>query len=119
MSSHSLSPFFAPHGIAVIGTSNNPTKLGYGLARNLVQSNYQGAVYFVNPKGGTLLVRPIYAAVSQVPDPLDLAMLLIPASGIPGTLRECGERGIRAAIIASGGFRETGAEGAMLWRKNA
>lgn len=110
----SLSAFFSPKGVAVIGASHDYTKLGYGLARNLVQSNYQGAVHFVNPKGGTLLNRPMYRQVQLVPDPVDLAILLIPAAVVPQALVECGQRGIKAAIIGSGGFRETGAEGAAL-----
>lgn len=108
----SLVPFFNPRGVVIIGASQNPTKLGYGLARNLVQSRYLGAVHFVNPKGGTLLRRPIYPSVSQVPDPVDLAVLLIPAPAVPDVLEACGQRGIRAAIISAGGFRETGPEGA-------
>ncbi|MEJ2599390.1 MAG: acetate--CoA ligase family protein [Anaerolineales bacterium] len=114
MNSGDLTPFFAPRGVAVIGASQNPTKLGYGLARNLVQSNFQGVVHFVNPKGGSLLGRPLYPNLSQVPDPVDLAILLIPARFIPQSLEECGERGIRAVVIGSGGFRETGPEGAAL-----
>jgi len=109
-----LTPFFSPRGIAVIGASNDPTKLGYGLARNLVLSNYQGAIHFVNPKGGSLFSRPVYSQISQIPDPVDLAYLLIPAAGVPEALRACGERGLRAAIIGAGGFRETGPIGAAL-----
>jgi acetyltransferase len=112
--STTLDPFFKPKGIVVCGVSQDPTKLGFGLARNLVQSDYRGAIHFVNPKGGTLLERPVYTAVAHVPDPVDLAVLLIPAAAIPQTLRECGERGIKAAIIAAGGFRETGPQGAAL-----
>lgn len=110
----SLNPFFEPQGIVLLGASRDPTKLGFGLARNLVQSGYRGAIHFVNPKGGTLLERPVYATVAETPDPVDLAVILIPAAAVPQALAECGERGIRAAIIASGGFRETGAEGAAL-----
>jgi acetyl coenzyme A synthetase (ADP forming)-like protein len=109
-----LSSFFSPKGIAVIGASHDPTKLGYGLARNLVQSNYQGVVHFVNPKGGSLLGRPMYSNVTQVPDPVDLAILLIPAPGISQALHECAARGIHAVIVCSGGFRETGSQGAAL-----
>jgi len=113
-SSDSLTPFFNPRGVVVIGVSHDPTKLGYGLARNLVQSGYQGAVHFVNPKGNTLLGFPVYPRVGAVPDPVDLAVLLVPPPAVPDSLRECGERGIRAAIIATGGFREAGPEGAAL-----
>jgi acetyl coenzyme A synthetase (ADP forming)-like protein len=112
--SDSLRPFFDPRGVVIVGASQNPTKLGYGLARNLVLSRYLGAVHFVNPKGGTLFHRPIYTSLSEVPDPVDLASVLIPAPFVPGTLEECGKRGIPAVIIGSGGFRETGPEGAAL-----
>ena len=114
MNSGDLTPFFAPRGVAVVGASQDPTKLGYGLARNLVQSNFQGVVHFVNPKGGSLLGRPLYPTIGQVPDPVDLAILLIPARFVPQSLEECGARGVRAVIIGSGGFRETGPEGANL-----
>lgn len=110
----SLTPFFNPRGVVVVGVSQDPTKLGYGLARNLVQSRYPGEIHFVNPKGGTLFRRPIYSSVSEVPDPVDLATLLIPARFVPETLEACGRRGIRAAIIGAGGFRETGPQGAAL-----
>ena len=110
----SLTPFFSPTGVAIIGASLDPTKLGYGLSRNLVQSGFHGAIHFVNLKGGTLLGRSIHKSISVVPDPVDLAVLLIPAEAIPQSLKECGERGIRAVIIMAGGFRETGSEGAAL-----
>ena len=109
-----LNPFFHPQGIVIIGVSQNPAKLGYGIAQNLVQSGYQGAIHFVNPKGGELFERTIYCTIEDVPDPVDLAVLLIPAQLVPATLTACGQRGIRAAIIASGGFREVGAAGAAL-----
>jgi acetate---CoA ligase (ADP-forming) len=110
----SLRPFFAPQGIVLFGASQNPTKLGFGLARNLIQSGYPGAVHFVNPVGGTLLERPLHPSLATVPDPVDLAVLLIPAEMAPPILAACGQRGIRAAIIAAGGFRETDEHGARL-----
>ena len=109
-----LAPFFAPAGVAIVGASHDPTKLGYGLSRNLIQSGYRGAIHLVNIKGGTLLGRPVYPKLAEVPDPVDLAVLLIPAPFMPQAIRECGERGIQAAIIAAGGFRETGPEGGAL-----
>ena len=110
----SLEPFFSPAGVAVVGASHDPTKLGYGLSRNLVQSGYRGAIHFVNIHNGSLMGRPVYPNLAEVPDPVDLAVLLIPAAGIPEALRECARRGIHAAIIAAGGFRETGSDGAAL-----
>ena len=78
----------------MIGASHDPVKLGYGLARNLVQSNYPGVVHFVNPKRGSLLGRPIYASVTEVPDPVDLAILLIHEElpGVLDLLRDMGAR---------------------------
>jgi acetyltransferase len=106
--------FFAPRGVAVLGASQNPSKLGYGVARNMVVSNYPGALHFINPKGGQLFDRPIYPDVASAPDPIDLAVIIIPAKAVPGALEDCGQRGIHYAIVGSGGFRETGEEGAQL-----
>ena len=109
-----LTPFFEPTGVAVVGASTNPTKLGFGLARNLRQSRYRGGIHFVNPTAVTLLGEPVYPTIADVPDPVDLAVLLIPAAAVPQTVQECAARGIKAVIIASGGFREIGPEGAAL-----
>jgi acetyl coenzyme A synthetase (ADP forming)-like protein len=105
---------FDPRGIALIGASTDPARLGYGMARNLLHSGYRGAVYLVNLHGGSLFGQPIYPSILQVPDPLDLAVLLIPATRIPEALHQCGERGVRAVVVASSGFREIGATGAAL-----
>jgi len=110
----SLNPFFAPRGVAVVGASADPMKLGYGVARNLLQSQYRGAVHFVNPKGGTLMGMPMYASLAEVPDPVDMAVLIVPASAMPSALKDCAARGIHAAIIMAGGFREIGPEGAAI-----
>jgi acetyltransferase len=110
----SENPFFSPRGVAVIGASSEPTRLGYGIARSLVTGGYPGQVVLVNPKGGQLLGHPLYPSILQVPDPVDLAVLLVPAAAAPETLRQCGERGLKAVILCSGGFSETGTEGAAL-----
>src|SRR3990170_1494716 len=109
-----MQAFFAPRGVVIIGASLNPSKRGSGAARNLVFSGSLGAIHFVTPRGGRLFDRPIQPDVASVPDPVDLAMILIPGPLVPQALEECGQRGIRAAIVGSGGFRETGAEGKAL-----
>ncbi len=106
--------FFAPRGVVVVGVSHDPAKLGYGLARNLVASGYPGAIHFVNPKGGTLLDHAVSQDIPSVRDPVDLAVLCTPAPTIVPSLRACRARGIRAVIVASGGFKEVGPEGAAL-----
>jgi len=109
-----LLPFFQPKGVVVIGASTSPEKLGYGVARNLIQSGYQGAIHFVSQKQGELFGHPIYTDLNQVPDPVDLAILIVPPNATPKAIEECGLREIKAAVIVSSGFRESGAEGAAL-----
>ncbi len=112
--SSSLLPFFQPKGVVVIGASTLPEKLGYGVARNLVQSGYQGAIHFVSQKKGQLFEYPLYTSLSEVPDPVDLAILIVPTQSTPQTIEDCARRGIKAAIIVSAGFREVGVDGAAL-----
>ncbi len=112
-----LEGLLTPRGVAVIGASRNPTKLGYSVARNLIVSGYPGQLYFVNPGGGDLFDAPMYPNIASVPDPLDLAVIMIPAPSVPQVLEECGARGVKYVIIGSGGFRETGADGLALEEK--
>ena len=106
-----LNVFFRPRGIAVIGASRDPQKLGHGVVRNLVNYGYDGPIYPINPKANTILDLRTYTHVADAPDPLDLAILVVPAAKVPYELEQCGERGVKAAIIISGGFREVGPEG--------
>lgn len=112
-----LIPFLRPRGVVVVGVSTSPEKLGYGIARNLAASGYTGAIHFVSHKGGELFGRRLYSELSEVPDPVDLAVLAVPASAMPEALRACANRAIRAAILVSAGFREAGIEGAALESK--
>ena len=114
MADPTLLPFFSPRGIVVIGASTSPEKLGYGVARNLTQSGYPGAIHLVSQKQGELFGCPLYSEVSQIPDPVDLALLIVPPHATSQTIEECGRRGIQAAIIMSSGFREVGPGGAAL-----
>ena len=110
----SIIPFFKPQGVVIIGASTSPEKLGYGVARNLIQSGFQGAIHFISQKPGEIYGRPIYTQLNQIPDPVDLAILIVPPRATPKAIEECGQRGIKAAIIVASGFRESGAEGATL-----
>jgi acetyltransferase len=106
-----LDQFFTPKGIAIIGASTDPHKLGYGVVRNLVEYHYRGPVYPVNPSAHELLGYRCFPSVSSVPDPVDLAIVVVPAQAVVGVVDECGRRGIRYVIVVSGGFAETGPEG--------
>jgi len=116
MTDPTFTSFFAPRGVVVVGVSRDRAKLGYGLARNLVRSGYTGAIHLVNPRGGELFGRPVCTDLDAVPDPVDLAVLATPAPAMAETLRACHARGIRAVIVASGGFKEVGPAGAALER---
>ena len=107
-----LDVFFRPRGVAVIGASRDPQKLGHGVVRNLINYGYDGPIYPINPHAADILDRRAYASILDAPDPLDLAVLVVPARQVPEELEVCGRRGITAVIIISGGFREVGPEGA-------
>ncbi len=103
--------FFHPRGIAVIGASGNPAKLSYGVLHNLTSHGYPGPIYPVNPKGGEMMGLKVYSTVTAVPDPVELAVIVLSADRAVRALEECGQRGIRAAVIIASGFGELGAGG--------
>ncbi|MCJ7567947.1 MAG: acetate--CoA ligase family protein [Anaerolineales bacterium] len=110
----SLDAFFSPQSIAVIGASTNTTKLGYAVLDNLVNGDFLRdgrKVYPINPKADEILGLPAFPAVSDVPDTIDLAVIVIPYPLVPDAMRTCGEKGIPAVIVISAGFREAGMEG--------
>lgn len=113
----SLTPFFKPKGVAILGASSKPNKLSYGILENLLQYNYKGEVYPVNPNADQILGVKVYPQLSEVPDPVDLAVIVLPVGMILESMRDCAERGIKAVIIITGGFREVGGEGAEIERK--
>lgn len=103
--------FFNPQSVAVIGASRTPGTLGYGVLRNIIQHGYQGTVYPINPKADEILGLRCYGSVLSVPGPVDLAVFLIPSRYVAQVLIECGEKGVKGAIVISAGFREVGTEG--------
>ena len=109
-----LAPFFSPTGVAIIGASTNPRRLSYGIVKNMTEYGFQGGIYPVNPKADEVLGLKVYADVTDVPDPVDLAVVVLPAPMTPDVLQACGERGIKAVVIISGGFREVGDQGKAL-----
>jgi len=110
----SLAPFFSAAGVAVIGASSNPRKLSHGILRNLISSSYKGGIYPVNPGTEEILGVKCYPDIGSVPDPVELAVIVVPVGATSETLEECGKRGIKAAVIISGGFKEVGQSGAEL-----
>jgi acyl-CoA synthetase (NDP forming) len=110
----SLQPLFHPTRIAVIGASANPEKMGFQIFRNIREAGFAGDVIPVNPKGEQILGTASVKSPGDLPEGIDLAVVIIPARLVPATILQLGERSVRAAIIISGGFAESGEEGAAL-----
>ena len=109
--------FFEPSGVAVIGASREPGKLGHEVLRNILEAGFRGELYPVNPKAEEVLGLRCYPSVKDVPGKIELAVVVVPARFVPSIIAECGERGVRAAVVISGGFREVGAQGEELERQ--
>ena len=106
-----LDMFFDPKAIAIIGASTDPSKLGYQVLSNLVESGFGGDIYPINPGADEILGLKAYPSVLDAPGPVDLVVILIPARFVADVLRESGEKGAKGAIIISAGFGEAGPEG--------
>ena len=102
---------FRPSTVAIIGASRDPEKLGYAVLANLKEGGFGGALYPVNPKADEVLGFPAFPSVLDIPDPVDLAVIVIPYRFVPAVLEECGRKGVPAAVVISAGFREAGREG--------
>src|SRR5215216_6298927 len=112
-----LDAIFRPETVAVIGATERPGSVGRTIMWNLVSSPFGGTVFPVNARRPNVLGIKAYPSVSEVPAKVDLAVIVAPATAVPGIIHECVEAGVEGAIIISAGFRETGPEGADLeWR---
>ena len=103
-----ISAAFHARSVALIGASGDPRKFGYMALDTLIRGGFKGEIYPVSPKGGELMGRKVYTSLAQVPTPLDLAVIIVPAESVPSILQEAAKKGARAAVILSGGFREAG-----------
>ncbi|MFI5449348.1 MAG: acetate--CoA ligase family protein [Candidatus Bathyarchaeia archaeon] len=104
----SLAKFFNPDSVAVIGASATPAKIGYEVLRSVIQNGRK--IYPINPFQESILGLKAYRSVLDVQGKVDLAVLTLPPTLVPSILDECGRKGVRAAIIVSGGFKEAGIE---------
>jgi acyl-CoA synthetase (NDP forming) len=107
-----LTPLFAPRSVAVIGASGDPSKWGGSLLRNLIDGDFAGPVCPVNGRGGTVFGLPAYASIADLPEAPDLALVALGAAHVNGVIEQCGERGIRVAVVVAAGFAEAGEDGA-------
>jgi acetyl coenzyme A synthetase (ADP forming)-like protein len=101
-----------PKSIAVVGASKTPGKVGYAVFRNLL--NFKGKLYPVNPQAEDILGIPVYKTLSDIPEPVEMVVVAIPAPKVPEIIHEAGTLGAKVAVILTAGFRETGEEGRKL-----
>jgi acetyl coenzyme A synthetase (ADP forming)-like protein len=110
-----LKRMFSPKSITVIGASRTPTKIGHETLKNVLVYDFKGKVYPVNPNASEILGVKCYPNVKDIPDDnIDLAIIVVPSHKVPGILRDCGEKGVNAAVIISSGFVEIGDSGKKL-----
>jgi acyl-CoA synthetase (NDP forming) len=109
-----MEKFFYPQSVAVVGVSENPVNLARGIVANLVEFGYQGKIYPVGPRGGKVHGFPIVADIQDLPEPVDLAVILTPARYVPQVVADCGKLGISRVVVESGGFSELGKQGRIL-----
>jgi acetyltransferase len=109
-----LDALFRPKGVAVIGASTKELHIGNRIIKNLVDFGYTGKIYPINPNADEIRGLKAYKSVLDVPGPVDVAHMVIPARFTPQAFEDCGKKGVRHIIINSGGFSETGPEGAAI-----
>lgn len=106
-----------PKSIAVIGASNQPGSVGLAVFQNIIAGGYQGILYPVNLKAKSIQSVKAYPTVLDIPDEVDLVVIIVPAKIVPNVLEECGAKGVKGAIVITAGFKEIGGEGVELEKK--
>lgn len=102
---------FNPKTVAIIGVSQEPSKISSVIYSNLVEAKYRGEIFPVNPKYKEFLGKPCYGSLDEIKADIDLVIIAIPAEAVPGVLEEAGKKRAKGAIIISAGFKEVGIEG--------
>ncbi len=112
-----LDAIFSPESVAVLGASSTPGKVGHDIFANILRGEFTGTLYPVNPKARSILSVRCYPSVLEVPDPVDLAMIILPPGAALKSIDECIEKGVKGIVIVSAGFKEVGGEGAEIEQK--
>jgi acetyl coenzyme A synthetase (ADP forming)-like protein len=106
-----IEAFLVPRSVAVIGASRSRGTIGGEVFRNLLVNQFNGPVYPVNPKADVVQSVPAYPSILDVPGPVDLAVVVVPAITVSDIVRECGTKGVRSLVVISSGFAEIGDDG--------
>lgn len=112
-----LDSIFSPKNVALIGATETPKSVGRTLMWNLISNPFGGAVFPINPKRPSVLGVKAYPHISEVPEPVDLAVIVTPSTSVPAIINDCASAGVKGAIIISAGFKETGPQGVELERQ--
>ncbi len=107
-----LDPIFQPRSIAIVGASRRRDSIGFALLHNLVLSEFNGALYPVNPKAEVIHSLKCYPEVAAIPDPVDLGIIVVPRDLVQGAVEACIAKGVKGLVVITAGFAETGSEGA-------
>ncbi len=113
----SLDAIFKPRSIAVVGASDREHTLNHAMLMNLFEANFRGPVYPVNPKHRYVHGIRAYATVEEIPDEVDLAVILVNRAVVPEVIDECGRKGVKGVVVVTAGYKEIGPEGAELEKK--
>ena len=111
---HPLNPIFKPQSIAVVGTSRRAGSIGREVLLNLVEYDFHGKVFPVNPKADFIHSIKAFPSVSSIPDPVDLAIIVVPKEDALAVIDDCGAKGVKGLVVITSGFSETGEEGRKL-----
>ena len=109
-----LKPLFSPNSIAIIGASNTPGKWGNDMVVRPLQSSFRGPIYPINPNADEIVGLKAYPNIKEVPGAVDMAVITIPAPRVPDAVRDCAAKGVKAMVVISAGFAETGPKGKAL-----
>ncbi|MBO0841345.1 MAG: GNAT family N-acetyltransferase, partial [Sciscionella sp.] len=108
-----------PRSVAVIGASADPAKIGHVVLANLLAARFTGSIYPVNSQARSVHGVPAYPSVTAIPDPVDLAVIAVPASGVDEVMDHCLAKGVKALVVLSSGFADAGADGVTAQRRMA
>ena len=109
-----LTTLFEPQSVAVIGASGTPHKAGNDVIQNILANEFEGQLYLVNPKGGEILGHPVYPSIQDLPENIDQAIIILPATATPQAIRDCAAKGAKTVVLAAGGFAEVDQRGEEL-----
>ncbi|MDY0043232.1 MAG: acetate--CoA ligase family protein [Syntrophales bacterium] len=109
-----LDAIFSPSSVAVVGASTTPGKVGHDIFANILRGGFQGTLYPVNPGASSILSVKAYGAIREIPDSIDLSIIILPPSSALAAVEESISKGVRGIVIVSAGFREVGGEGRII-----